>query len=85
MHMRTEEVSLYIKVMTSNSIVIKSFMTIFCSGERKKYYKHQKKAESNPDKYLSIIIDGMDQSKTHLPHWIQCSKVGGVLFLASQV
>jgi len=48
------------------------------SGERKKYYKHQKKAEKNPEKYLSIIIDGMDQSKTHLPHWIQCSKVSTV-------
>lgn len=53
----------------------------FCSflfinrGERKKYYKHQKKAEKNPEKYLSIIIDVMDQSKTHLPHWVQCSKV----------
>lgn len=45
------------------------------SGERKKYYKHQKKAEQRPDKYLSLIIDGMDQSKTHLPHWIQKSKV----------
>jgi len=39
----------------------------FSSGERKKYYKHQKKAEKRPDKYLSLIIDGMDQSKTHLP------------------
>ena len=24
---------------------------------------------------MSLIIDGMDQSKTHLPHWIQKSKV----------
>lgn len=48
---------------------------LFSSGERKKYYKHQKKAEKRPDKYLSLIIDGMDQSKTHLPHWIQKSKV----------
>ncbi|CAH3027411.1 unnamed protein product, partial [Porites evermanni] len=47
------------------------------AGERKKYYKHQKKAEQRPDKYLSLIIDGMDQSKTHLPHWIQKSKLEG--------
>lgn len=47
----------------------------FFRGERKKYYKHQKKAEKRPDKYMSIIIDGMDQAKTHLPHWIQASKV----------
>ena len=43
--------------------------------KEKKYYKHQKKAEQGPDKYLSLIIDGMDQSKTHLTHWIQKSKV----------
>jgi len=52
------------------------FFVLMCSGERKKYYKHQTKAEQHPDKYLSLIIDGMDQSKTHLPHWIQKSKVG---------
>ncbi len=44
-------------------------------NERKKYYKHQKKAEKDPGKYMSIIIDGMDQAKTYLPHWIQSSKV----------
>ena len=43
--------------------------------KEKKYYKHQKKAEQGPDKYLSLIIDGMDQSKTHLTHLIQKSKV----------
>ncbi|KXJ22492.1 hypothetical protein AC249_AIPGENE2579 [Exaiptasia diaphana] len=47
------------------------------SGERKKYQKHQKKAEQRPDKYMSVIIDGMDQSKTHLPHWRQVSKLEG--------
>lgn len=42
---------------------------------KEKYCKHQKKAEQHPDKYWSLIIDGMDQSKTHLSHWIQKSKV----------
>ena len=45
------------------------------SAERKKYYKHQAKAISFPKKYMSVIIDGIDQSKTHLPHWPQISKV----------
>ena len=35
--------------------------------ERKKYSLHRQKARSNPDKYVTIIIDGMDQSKTNLP------------------
>ena len=41
---------------------------------RHKYYKHAKKARSNPKKYLSIIIDAMDQAKTHLPHFMYVSK-----------
>ena len=39
----------------------------------------KKKTEKRPDKYLSLIIDGMDQSKTHLPHWIQKSKVSLII------
>ena len=36
--------------------------------ERKKYYHHCEKARNNPAKYLSIIIDGMDQNKTNIPN-----------------
>ena len=32
------------------------------------------KSRSEPQKYATIIIDGMDQSKTNLPHFIQCTK-----------
>ena len=39
-----------------------------CSLERQKYYKHVTKARRDPGKYLSIILDGMDQSKTEIPH-----------------
>lgn len=42
--------------------------------ERQKYYKHQQKAKSYPNRYLSLIIDGMDQSKTQLPHFVHASK-----------
>ncbi len=34
------------------------------ANERRKYYKHQGKSRRNRSKYLSIIIDGMDQLKT---------------------
>lgn len=36
--------------------------------EREKYAKHRCKAEKYPEKYMSIIIDGMDQEKTNIPH-----------------
>jgi hypothetical protein len=36
-------------------------------AERQKYYKHRRKARANPDKYLSLIVDGMDQAKTKVP------------------
>ena len=36
--------------------------------ERKKYHHHREKSRSNPTKCVTIIIDGMDQSKTNLPN-----------------
>lgn len=45
-----------------------------CSNERKKYHRHREKSRSEPDKYGTIIIDGMDQAKTNLPHLIRESK-----------
>ena len=35
--------------------------------EREKYYSHKLKAMMQPNKFLSIIIDGMDQKKTDCP------------------
>ena len=32
------------------------------------------KAKKYPDKYLSIIINGMDRAKTMIPHYIHLSK-----------
>ncbi len=46
----------------------------FFSAERRKYYKHTEKAKRHPSRYLSIIIDGMDQSKTFVPHFVRVSK-----------
>lgn len=48
-------------------------------AERKKYYKHGLKAQGKPEEYLSITIDGMDQNKTHLPHFNTSTKVKIIL------
>jgi hypothetical protein len=40
----------------------------FCSLQRAKYVKHKIKARMDPDKYLTMIIDGMDQSKMIVPN-----------------
>ncbi|XP_052075824.1 uncharacterized protein LOC127713918 [Mytilus californianus] len=44
---------------------------------REKYYKHRTKAQENPQQYLSLIIDNMDQSKTNLPRFPFVSKNNG--------
>lgn len=38
--------------------------------ERAKYWKHRRKARTNPGRYISLIIDGMDQHKTRLPRMV---------------
>ncbi|CAG2197711.1 unnamed protein product [Mytilus edulis] len=38
-------------------------------SERQKYYKHQMKSKREPSKYISIIMDAMDQNKTMIPHF----------------
>ena len=45
-----------------------------CRQERKKYYLHREKARSQSEKYLTIIIDGMDQNKTNVPALMQETK-----------
>ena len=30
---------------------------------------HRKKCAARPERYLGMVIDGMDQQKTNLPHW----------------
>ena len=42
--------------------------------ERRKYYLHREKAQSQPEKYVTIIIDGMDQNKTNVPALLQETK-----------
>ncbi|XP_078346095.1 uncharacterized protein LOC144631526 isoform X2 [Oculina patagonica] len=54
-------------------------------AERRAYYANCLKAELNPDQYLSLIIDGMDQSKTNLPHANCLSKDETYHFLRTHV
>jgi hypothetical protein len=35
--------------------------------QREKYYKHRRKARNDPKRFLSIIIDCMNQKKTNVP------------------
>lgn len=42
--------------------------------ERKKYHSHREKSRSSPDKFLTMIVDGMDQSKTNLSNTKLVSK-----------
>lgn len=42
-------------------------ITFFYREQRKRYHTIRKRAETDTS-IMSIILDGMDQSKTHLPH-----------------
>lgn len=43
-------------------------MCIIHRLERKEYYDHREESRSTPQKSCTIIIDGMDQAKTNIPH-----------------
>ena len=36
--------------------------------ERKKAMHHREKSSKKPEQYMCLMIDGMDQTKTSLPH-----------------
>lgn len=42
--------------------------------ERAKLTKHRKKCLKYHEKYLGIVIDGMDKKKTYLPHFVRVPK-----------
>jgi hypothetical protein len=46
----------------------------FFKSQRQKYCQHRLLAEQQPDQYLSIIIDAMDQNKLALPQFHEISK-----------
>lgn len=45
----------------------------FVTGERKFLNKQRQNCNEDPDSFY-MEIDGMDQSKTNLPHWPNCPK-----------
>ncbi|CAG2239875.1 unnamed protein product [Mytilus edulis] len=45
--------------------------------EREAYYVRRGMAEMRPDEYVSIILDGMDQNKTDLPHYVKWNNPNG--------
>ncbi|MCO5607618.1 hypothetical protein L7F22_061815 [Adiantum nelumboides] len=44
------------------------------SAERQKLAKHREKCLEKKDQYLGLVIDGMDQKKTLLPHFLRPPK-----------
>jgi|LauGreStaDraftv2_3_1035109.scaffolds.fasta_scaffold172554_1 hypothetical protein len=39
------------------------------SQQRQQYYSNRRLAEVEPEKYMSVIIDGMQQSHSELPYF----------------
>lgn len=52
---------------------------IFSSAEREQYYQSRVKVEQQPKKYLSLIVDGMDQAQKNIPHFTSISKASKTL------
>ena len=48
--------------------------TIFYSEMSAEYQKARERARRQPDDLTAIIIDGMDQAKTDVPHFIKRDK-----------
>ncbi len=42
--------------------------------QRQRYYTNRLAAIDHPKENLSLIIDGMDQNKTNIPHFIRLTK-----------
>ncbi len=42
--------------------------------ERQRYYTNHREAIENPRDSISVIVDGMDQNKTNLPHLTRIPK-----------
>jgi hypothetical protein len=54
------------KILIAYYEVQKEKHMLWQMDERLKYYHHVSKSRSNPSRWMSIIVDGMDQSKTSL-------------------
>ena len=70
----------HIMAATMISIFLNRAFPYICSLQRRKYYKHAMKARKEPGKYLSIIIDAMDQAKTFVPRFLNLGKSIGKMW-----
>ena len=52
---------------TKSTHFFDTIYNIHCRSEREKYYTHREKSCREPQKYMILILDGMDQSKTNIP------------------
>ena len=50
-------------------LTLLAFILYLYRKERDAYYKRRAEAIAKPSERISIIVDGMDQSKTNLPHF----------------
>ena len=63
------------KSFENEQIEFASFFSLYFRAEREKYYKHGLTGKKDPDKYLSLIVNEMDQSKHNLPNFNAMTKV----------
>ena len=62
---------------TSKVLILCSVLQLHCTSivyNRSEREKYRRKSEKSYSKYLSLIIDGMDQDKTDIPHIISNPK-----------
>ena len=67
--MYTIHISQHVHVICQLTISVHDNIAIVLQHrkERMVYHKHIQKARANPEKYVTVIIDGMDQKKTSIP------------------
>lgn len=80
--LETKYISLWFLVLKMARFVVYRLVTYISSyrKERERYYLNRERARHDPQKYISIIIDGMDQSKTDLPHFATKTKSSSALW-----
>ena len=64
--------------VTTNELCI---LCVMYRQERLHYYENRERARDEPTKYMSLIVDGMDQNKTNLPHFVRLSKSAAGLWV----
>jgi len=47
------------------------YIHMYYRQERRRYYRNRQMAVENPNEYLSMIVDGMDQNKTNIPSLVR--------------